>query len=69
MLIIIFMYKLLLWRLLYEKTYRLSAIIERFGLRKPIYKQLSAYGHMGREDTGVLFEKTDMAQSLKALLG
>jgi S-adenosylmethionine synthetase len=48
---------------------RPSAIIERFGLRKPIYKQLSAYGHMGREDTGVLFEKTDMAQSLKALLG
>ena len=47
---------------------RPSAIIERFGLRKPIYKQLSAYGHMGREDTGVLFEKTDMAESLKALL-
>ena len=47
---------------------RPSAIIERFGLRKPIYKQLSAYGHMGREDTGVLFEKTDMAESLKELL-
>ena len=47
---------------------RPSAIIERFGLRKPIYKQLSAYGHMGREDTGVLFEQTDMAESLKELL-
>lgn len=43
---------------------RPGAIIERFGLRKPIYKQLAAYGHMGREDLGVSFEKTDMAEQL-----
>ncbi len=43
---------------------RPGAIIERFGLRKPIYKQLAAYGHMGREEFGVSFEKTDMAEQL-----
>ena len=43
---------------------RPGAIIERFKLRTPIYKQLAAYGHMGREDLGVLFEKTDMAEKL-----
>ena len=32
---------------------RPAAIIKKFGLRAPIYKQLSAYGHMGREDLGV----------------
>ena len=47
---------------------RPSAIIKRFNLRSPMYKQLSAYGHMGREDTGVLFEATDMAEQLKTLL-
>jgi len=47
---------------------RPAAIIERFGLRAPIYRQLAAYGHMGREDLGVSFEKTDMAEQLKALL-
>ena len=41
------------------------AIIERLGLRKPIYRQLAAYGHMGREEVDVLWEKTDMAEALK----
>ena len=47
---------------------RPAAIIERFELRKPIYKDLAAYGHMGREDLGVKFEKTDIAGELKKLL-
>lgn len=44
---------------------RPAAIIERFDLRKPIYAQLAAYGHMGREDLGVSWEERDLA----ALLG
>ena len=38
---------------------RPSAIIRDLDLRKPIYRQLAAYGHMGREDLGVAWEKTD----------
>lgn len=41
------------------------AIIKRLDLRKPIYRELAAYGHMGREDLGVLWEKTDMVDELK----
>ena len=44
---------------------RPAAIIEKLDLRKPIYRQLAAYGHMGREDLGVSFEKTDMADILR----
>ena len=44
---------------------RPHAIISRLGLRKPIYRQLAAYGHMGLEDLGVSWEKTDMANALK----
>ncbi len=47
---------------------RPAAIIEKFGLRSPIYCQLAAYGHMGREDLGVAWEKTDLADELKILL-
>ena len=43
---------------------RPAAIIARFDLKKPIYKDLAAYGHMGREDLGVKFEETDMAPKL-----
>ena len=43
---------------------RPAAIIETLDLRKPIYKKLAAYGHMGREDLGVNWEKTDKAQAL-----
>ena len=47
---------------------RPAAIIERLGLRRPIYKQLASYGHMGREDLGVLWEKTDLVEELSTLL-
>ena len=43
---------------------RPSAIIRALDLRKPQYKALSAYGHMGREDLGVAWEKTDKVQEL-----
>ena len=45
---------------------RPTAIIRDLGLRRPIYRQLAAYGHMGREDLGVAWEKTDRAEALKA---
>ena len=44
---------------------RPSAIIDRLDLRKPIYKNVAAYGHMGREDLGVSWEKTDMIDEIK----
>ena len=47
---------------------RPAAIISALDLRKPIYRQLAAYGHMGREDLGVLWEKTDKVDALKAAL-
>ncbi|MHB1152657.1 MAG: methionine adenosyltransferase [Eubacteriales bacterium] len=40
---------------------RPAAIIERFDLRRPIYKQLAAYGHMGREELKTPWENLDMA--------
>ena len=44
---------------------RPAAIIEKLELRKPQYRQLAAYGHMGRADLDVAWERTDMAQALK----
>ena len=44
---------------------RPAAIIRRFDLRRPIYKQIAAYGHMGREDLGMPWEKTDLADTLR----
>ena len=46
---------------------RPAAIIKKFDLRKPIYKQLAAYGHMGREELSVKWEECDIADSLKEL--
>ena len=46
---------------------RPAAIINKFDLRKPIYKNLAAYGHMGREELGVKWEICDIADELKAL--
>ena len=46
---------------------RPAAIIKKFDLRKPIYKQLAAYGHMGREDLGVKWEICNIADELKVL--
>ena len=53
-----------------EKVFDLrpAAIIRDLGLRKPIYRQLAAYGHMGREDLGVAWEKTDRVEALKAAI-
>ena len=45
---------------------RPAAIIRDLDLRKPIYRKLAAYGHMGREDLGVSWEKTDRVKALKA---
>ena len=43
---------------------RPTAIINNLDLRKPIYRQVAAYGHMGREDLGVSWEKTDKVNAL-----
>ena len=48
---------------------RPAAIIETLGLRRPIYRQLAAYGHMGREDLGVAWERTDRVDALRAAAG
>ncbi len=48
--------------------FRPAAIIKALDLRKPQYRQLAAYGHMGREDLGVKWELTDKTEELKAAL-
>ena len=47
---------------------RPDAIINKFDLRRPIYCELAAYGHMGREDVDAPWEKRDLAPVLKAAL-
>ncbi len=47
---------------------RPAAIIRRFDLRRPIYCQVAAYGHMGREDVSVPWEACDLAEQLKSRL-
>ena len=47
---------------------RPTAIIRDLDLRRPIYRQLAAYGHMGREDLGVTWERADRVDQLKAAL-
>lgn len=51
-----------------EFDLRPSAIIKALDLRKPQYKAVAAYGHMGREDLNVAWEKTDKAEALKKYL-
>ncbi len=53
-----------------EKVFDLRphAIIKQLDLRKPIYKNLAAYGHMGREDLDVSWEKLDKVEELKAAI-
>ncbi len=46
---------------------RPDGIIKKLDLRKPIYKELSAYGHMGREDLGVKWEICDIADELRKI--
>ena len=48
---------------------RPAAIIHDLGLRKPIFKQVAAYGHFGREDVDVPWERTDKASILKSEAG
>lgn len=48
---------------------RPAAIIKTLDLRRPIYRQLAAYGHMGREDLNVSWEKTDKVQDLLDAVG
>lgn len=48
---------------------RPDAIIKKFNLRKPIYEPLASYGHMGREELGVLWEKTDLVDTLRSEFG
>lgn len=43
---------------------RPNAIIKALDLRKPIFRQLAAYGHMGREELGVNWERTDKTEEL-----
>ena len=47
---------------------RPASIINMLDLRKPQYRQLAAYGHMGREDLNVAWEKTDKIEAIKAAL-
>ncbi len=47
---------------------RPSSIIKMLDLKKPQYRKLAAYGHMGREDLGVTWEKTDKIDAIKAEL-
>ncbi|MGE5484587.1 MAG: methionine adenosyltransferase [Ignavibacteriales bacterium] len=49
--------------------FRPEAIIERFELRRPIYKQVACYGHFGRDDLDLPWERTDMSRDLQGLLG
>ena len=48
-----------------EFDFRPVAIIEKLGLKNPIYRQLAAYGHMGREDLGVAWERLDKVKDLQ----
>lgn len=48
---------------------RPAAIIDNLDLRRPIYRQLAAYGHMGRTDLDLPWEKTDKAVELKQAAG
>jgi len=55
-------------RKIVESTFdfRPAAVIEKLGLRKPIYKQTAAYGHFGRSDLDLPWEQTNKAATLKA---
>jgi S-adenosylmethionine synthetase len=48
---------------------RPGAIISRFQLRRPIYRQTATYGHFGRPDLNLPWEKTDVAETLRKAAG
>lgn len=52
-----------------EFDLRPAAIIDMIDLRHPIYRQLAAYGHLGRTDIDLTWEKTDRAEALKKAAG
>ena len=49
--------------------FRPKHIIERFQLRRPIYRQTAAYGHFGRNDLDLPWERLDKVDALKADAG
>jgi S-adenosylmethionine synthetase len=48
---------------------RPAAIIEHLNLRRPIYRQTAAYGHFGRDDLDLPWERTDQADALAKAAG
>ncbi len=48
---------------------RPAAMIDRLELRRPIYRQIAAYGHYGRDDLDLPWERTDMADLLRQEAG
>ena len=48
---------------------RPAAIIRYFNLRRPIFRQTAAYGHFGRDDLDLPWEKTDLAETLRKEAG
>ena len=48
--------------------FRPAAIIETLGLRRPIYRQTAAYGHFGRHDLDLPWERLDRVDALKAMI-
>jgi S-adenosylmethionine synthetase len=57
--------KIILDLILKHFDLRPEAIIRRLDLRRPIYRQTASYGHFGRTDIDLPWEKTDMAAKLK----
>jgi S-adenosylmethionine synthetase len=49
--------------------FRPAAIIETLGLKRPIYRQTAAYGHFGRLDLDLPWERLDRVEALKAAIG
>ena len=47
---------------------RPAAMLEQLQLRRPVYQQVAAYGHMGRPDLDLAWERTDKAEELKVYL-
>jgi len=59
-----------LFRLIHKHfDFRPEAIIRTLNLRRPIYRQTAVYGHFGREDLDLPWEKTDKAETLRAEAG
>ena len=48
---------------------RPAAIIEALNLRRPVYQQVAAYGHFGRDDLDLTWEKLDLVDALREKAG